>query len=1173
MRNFIIVPLTFLFTAIYLINVVNQTCKIHQENPLLTTGQQKALETNKLTITASLKIFVKTSNILDKPVKSKTTLIYIFVLLVNQSSNVETNPGPDASQYPCGHCSLEVTWSQKGIFCDSCDQWFHANCQSIGDETYDRLSDSRHVWVCTTCGLPNYATTLLESLNSLSDTNSFACLENDQAPDSPSVIMSQSQNTSIGSSILDKTPNSKTKKPNATSTPKTTKNTPKPSQIKAERISILNINCRSINNKIPDFQQVLSQTKPDVVVCTETWLKPDIATSEIFNDDSYMVVRDDRTSGKGGGVLLAISKRITCEEQPDLKTDCNIVWAKLNVKGTKSIYVSAFYKPHENDEHSLNELWESMKKIPSDSITWILGDFNMPDFDWPQNTIKENCKFKTMYENFMDNLTHFNLDQMVKIPTREKNTLDLLLTNQPNKVHATKTLPGLGTSDHEIVFHEINLQIGRPNQPKRNIKLYGKANWDQFKLDLNKYYNNTFQNQENNDPNHLWELFKITLTKLSSKHIPSKTTKPKSDLPWVTKEIIRLIRKRDKLYSKIKTQTSSNNHNSSECKSKLKTLRSVIQNSLRKSYWKYLDSVILAGDSGNNKNKKFYSFIKHKKTENSGISPLKSNGITHTDPVQKANILNKQFESVFSKPNSLNPHQISEINQIKQGSHPTCTSDPHNIAITVSGVEKMLTGLNPNKASGPDQISPRLLKTLSKEIAPFLTKIFRSSLDTGMVPSDWRSASVAPIFKKGAKCKPSNYRPISLTCIASKLMEHIIVSNLMNYFDNKNILSPFQHGFRSNHSCETQLTGFSQEIFDNLESGKQTDVIIMDFSKAFDKVDHQLLIYKLFKLGVNVKSTEWIRSFLSERTQNVIVEGHSSDTVPVMSGVPQGSVVGPSLFLAYINDLPDSLKSRVRLFADDTVVYLTINSKSDAETLQADLAKLETWENTWSMSFNPEKCEVIRISKKRNPIIHPYILHGIELNTTNSAKYLGLNISNDFSWKRHIEAVSNKANNTLKFIKRNVKTSNRNIKETAYKTYVRPQLEYCATIWHPWQKTLTYKIEKVQRAAARYVMNDYDYESSVTNMLQTLNWQTLEHRRIQSSLIMLYKITHHIVVVDHHHLTESRKLNFILPFSRTQYHQNSFFPRTIRYWNQLPFSVKDSANLGTFTDGLASVSF
>jgi len=560
-----------------------------------------------------------------------------------------------------------------------------------------------------------------------------------------------------------------------------------------------------------------------------------------------------------------------------------------------------------------------------------------------------------------------------------------------------------------------------------------------------------------------------------------------------------------------------------------------------------------------------YSFVKHNKSENFGVSPLKSEGITHTKPTDKANILNRQFESVFSRPQPLSLKQACStlINKVK--------SQMPSITITEEGVDKLLSGLCPSKASGPDQISPRILKELHKEISPIICKIFQLSLSSGIVPSDWKKAIIAPVFKNGSRSKPSNYRPISLTCIVSKLMEHIIVSNLMSHFDKHQLLSPFQHGFRSKHSCETQLISFSKELFDSPENGQQTDVIVMYFSKAFDKVDHHKLIDKLSKLGVNLEVTSWIRSFLSNRTQRVAVEGHISDELPVMSGVPQGSVIGPCLFLTYINDLPDSTKSNARLFADDTVVYLTIKSQSDSVQLQNDLYQLEQWEKDWAMEFNPDKCEVLRVTRKRNPIIFPYTLHNIELKSTVNAKYLGVTLTKDLNWSKHINNISLKAKNSLHFIKGNVRTQNIKVKEAAYTTYVRPQLEYCSVVWHPWQNYLANKLEGVQRAAARYVMNDYSYTSSVTLMLQTLHWNTLAHRRMTNSLTMLYKIQHQLVNVDHCHLTPTRNLNFLIPQSRTQYHMTSFFPRTIRYWNGLPYMVKSSPNLDSFKTRLGEV--
>ena len=239
-----------------------------------------------------------------------------------------------------------------------------------------------------------------------------------------------------------------------------------------------------------------------------------------------------------------------------------------------------------------------------------------------------------------------------------------------------------------------------------------------------------------------------------------------------------------------------------------------------------------------------------------------------------------------------------------------------------------------------DAIRPVVLKELAYEIAP-VSAIFQLSLDTGTVPQDWKTAFVSPIYKKGDKGNPANYRLISLTCILCKTLEHIIASGLTKHLEKHNFLYDLQHGFRERRSCETQLIQLVEDLTRSLTNGKQTDLILLDFSKAFDKMNHLKLLYKLQMHGVQGKTLPWIQSFLIGRTQSVVLEGECSDEVPVSSGVPQGSVLGPILFLLYINDLPDNVQSQVRLFADDTAVYLTINHPSDASLLQKDLDQLQ----------------------------------------------------------------------------------------------------------------------------------------------------------------------------------------------------------------------------------------
>ena len=260
-----------------------------------------------------------------------------------------------------------------------------------------------------------------------------------------------------------------------------------------------------------------------------------------------------------------------------------------------------------------------------------------------------------------------------------------------------------------------------------------------------------------------------------------------------------------------------------------------------------------------------------------------------------------------------------------------------------------------------------MLEELSSELAPILTLLFQASLHQQSLPDILKHANVNPIYKKGDKTNPSNYRPVSLTCISCKLLQHIICSNLVQHLTRHNILYPLQHGFREKRSFETQLIEYVHYMAFNMQKGVQNDVVMMDFVKSFDKVAHNRLLFKLSSYGAKGNTLGWICSFLFWRSQKVVLEAKSSTSAPVISGVPQGSVLGPALFLIYINDLPEYVTNRtVRFFADHTFLYLTIHSASDCIKLQEDLNNLERWKSDWQMSFHPQKCEVIHITTKTN---------------------------------------------------------------------------------------------------------------------------------------------------------------------------------------------------------------
>jgi hypothetical protein len=555
--------------------------------------------------------------------------------------------------------------------------------------------------------------------------------------------------------------------------------------------------------------------------------------------------------------------------------------------------------------------------------------------------------------------------------------------------------------------------------------------------------------------------------------------------------------------------------------------------------------------------KKFWSYVNSLRNGQNNISSLRENGILRTDSKDKANILNHQFHSVFTEEGS------GTLPPLGTGQFPKM----NDIYVNPNGVRSYLGKLNPNKASGPDTINARMLKECCNELGDILTAIFNKSIKTGQVPDDWRKANVAPIFKKGEKYDPSNYRPVSLTCISCKVLEHILVSNIMKHLQTNNILVDSQHGFRSRRSCETQLVQFIQDIALNLDKGygkrhKQTDVIVMDFAKAFDKVPHKRLLYKLEHYGVRGTTNRWIASWLSDRTQEVVLDGTHSDSAPVISGVPQGSCLGPILFLLFINDLPDGILSNVRLFADDCVLYRNIYSHQDCIELQNDLMKLGIWEQNWLMKFNVSKCHSMRISRHRldKQITHRYTLHGQTLDEVNETKYLGVTITNKLDWTPHIQNITTKATKTLGLLRRNLSLAPRETKVNAYQTLVRPQLEYASPIWNPHTQVNTRKIEMVQRTAARWTCRRWHNTSHVGEMLDDLEWSTLEKMRTNSSLTLFYKIHNRLVDIDTaRYLSTNKSTRYSGRLSHSQQYDRltastdllkfSFFPRVIPLWN------------------------
>ena len=593
--------------------------------------------------------------------------------------------------------------------------------------------------------------------------------------------------------------------------------------------------------------------------------------------------------------------------------------------------------------------------------------------------------------------------------------------------------------------------------------------------------------------------------------------------------------------------------------------RQHIQKLMKTAHDEYIHDVIGASLLEGGNQKKFWSFVKLNKTENMGVPILTNTKGLHITDQAKAEALNDQFVSVFT-------HDNGRGLPDKHDKGPSPYQPMENIMFTQPGVEKLLLNINPTKAAGPDELPARVLKETAKQISGILSFMFQQAYEVGSVPTDWSKARISAIYKKGDKSAPSNYRPVSLTCITCKIMEHIVCSQIGQHLDSNNILHPNQHGFRKRLSCETQLVSSIQDWASSINLKRQTDVLLLDFSKAFDKVSHTKLLHKIRYYGITDKTNKWISAFLGSRSQQVVVNGQCSKPADVLSGVPQGTVLGPMLFLLYINDITDGIDTGMRLFADDSIVYREIQSPADHHQLELDLDKLHEWASTWQMAFNVSKCAVLSITTKRKPSIYHYKMDGELVPRTDNQDYLGVTINSKLSWKPHISKVTKKANKTLGLIKRTLHAAPKQVRKAAYEALVRPSLEYATCAWSPHTKTDIQKVEQVQRSAARFVAGDYRRTSSVTAMCTDLKWDSLQTRRVARDATMFFKVYHGFVGIQlpaiiikadtrtrcHHEF----KLRAV-PASCLIY-QHSFYVRCIPVWNSLPQHAVSAPSVESF---------
>ena len=914
-------------------------------------------------------------------------------------------------------------------------------------------------------------------------------------------------------------------------------------------------NIRSIANKVDLVKSYISAKDIDLLFLTETWLCSKISNSICPN--GYNVIRSDRQHLSGGGVLLFYKKELPinvvkhmspCVDTPDPYEVLCVDY--LDQK--EPIRFCCFYVPPRSSlrDKVVDNVCQVISSVHSPSQPlFILGDFNLPQINWEKSTSTGGKSHNVFLNYCIDNC----LCQCVNEPTHDKNNiLDLLLCNtvSRNLLLSTTVDPPLSSScDHAVVSFVVNLK-GKVTTNTANFRLdFEHADYTVINSLIQDYLNNW--NFYTTDPSKLqsvYDNFINFLLKIIDQNVPKKYfKKQKPKIPFFIKK---LLKQKLSLYRKSK----ANKELLSEYKIKSKQYDQAV-----KAWHNKAESNICRNPSS----KKFYSFFKKKLNYKSSIPPLldQDNNINIFD-IDKANCLNSFFNSVFSNDDGSNVVQDNDIR-------------PHmeNFVIQSSEVASAIKDLNDKISRTPENIPSYFIKRISSSIISFLVFLFNSSLQFNFIPDQWKKSIIIPIHKKGDLNRPQNYRPISLTSGFSRLLESIIRKKILQHFISNNLFSKNQFGFLPLRSSCSQLLKCIHDWYSNLISKKSTHIIYTDIAKAFDVVNHRKLISVVKSYGVSSSLVNWLANFLENRTQQVAINQSLSSSTNVTSGVPQGSIVGPLLFLIYINSI-DKCTSNLQetgglsLFADDTKVY----SNNPLE-LQASSDRMGLWLEDYQLPLALNKCYTLHINCSSNQPI--FNINNTIINSTNQIKDLGIIICDSLKWSAHINYLYKNASNSSYHITKFSKTTNIWTLLKLYTTYIRPKLEYNTPIWSPNLAKDIKKIEQIQKNFTRFAFKKCKIPySSYSNRLYQLNIKSLEYRRVYFDVIFMFKILNGLSGLNPTQFFKLRPQSYQLRQNKLKIDTinrsnnslwaNSFFVRGTKLWNALPSDLRSITEIERF---------
>ena len=623
---------------------------------------------------------------------------------------------------------------------------------------------------------------------------------------------------------------------------------------------------------------------------------------------------------------------------------------------------------------------------------------------------------------------------MVSEPTRITNstasTIDLVFLSSPELLYSTTVLPPVGSSDHNSISVSLKLPSRHhtTNHASKSVWNYKKANISLAKELLKGLPLAT----ESEDIDVFWNRWSTSFLSVMKRCIPTRSAHLNRSIPWIDSDIRHDIRLRERLYKRFK---------SSKCLDwydKYKTIRNQVVSKIRAAKQVFFQNLA----SKRCDSKKFWSIMRSLKFSNSNHSMTLSNvSASSTSDPDKAMMFNSFFASCFN-PKIIDPTYVAP-------SIPAAL--PPNLDITSDEVIMLLRRIKPHSASGPDAISAWMLRTFAEEAAPSIASLFNLSLSLGKLPNDWKCSNVVPIPKESSKSNVRFYRPISLLPIISKILERHVYSLLSERLATHNFLSSNQFGFQPGRNTTTPLLIATHKWHSALDNHQKVGCVFLDLKKAFDSVPHQALLNKLHSLHLPIHLFSWFSNYLKQRLQRVVLHGCTSPWLPVVSGVPQGSILGPILFLLYINGIFNvqlSKGSTLLVYADDILLFKPLSSPSDIQELQDDVDRICEWISLNHLTINVAKSKSMCISRRRSSMLSFTILfNGSPLEKVKCFKYLGLWITDDLTWSCHIESVFCRARRQLGFIYRFFSPHcDAGTILALYKAHVLPMLDYACIV-------------------------------------------------------------------------------------------------------------------------------